>query len=318
MTHGLFGLIKRERGREPFFLQEGTESSSRVVSRAGGNKSAAMPEESGPDHSRDPVVGGRGAVAPSRDNGGLGGVGPPGVLPQEDREGAEGMVTVTPNETALENESDEETLDLGLLHRRGVSRGLPCPVPERFLHLPIDDPRIVFREPAMFGAAVLNRQTGFMDITLARHPTMLTGSEKLRMVKYERECTTGKSDYHDQRQKEMVRCPLTSCGHGIIGCRDIKVNVGVHFRANHNELGCRYRVHFQAKGTQVELEHPRQTLASRIIGGEVEGTQGERGEGGCHTHNVTSARCAIWCARTNLRKKLEWRNTHSRPFGRQC
>ena len=91
------------------------------------------------------------------------------------------------NETGADCE--QVTVDLGLLHRQGRFRGQQYPIQEELRRLPIDDPRIVFRAPERFGASFLNRQNGYLDVTLARHPTIVTLRGKLRMVKYEKECT---------------------------------------------------------------------------------------------------------------------------------
>ena len=219
-------------------------------------------------------------------------------------------------EIGMTNVNNEPGQDLGVLRRGGCLRGLPLPVPEGLRRLPIGDPRSAFREPAMFGAVCFKREQGVLEVTFARHPTMLTVSEKLRMVKYERVCTTSRSDYRDQRQEGMVRRPLRSCGYGIVGTKNLSDNAGVHFRANLNELGCRCRIFFQAKGLEEELEHPRRL---RQRSEEAEGLGATDGGGGeCLTRRGMLVRRRTWCEITRSERRLGQPSIPSRRFAQPC
>ena len=70
-------------------------------------------------------------------------------------------------ETGMIDGTDEPELDLGILRRSWCLRCLPRPIPEDSRRLPIDDLRIAFREPAMFGAVCFNRRRGVLEVTLA-------------------------------------------------------------------------------------------------------------------------------------------------------
>ena len=94
-------------------------------------------------------------------------------------------------------------------------------------------------------------------VKIFRHPTALTKYEKLRMIRYEWKCAIYTSNYHDQRMRMMMRCPMSTCQYGIISSRTPRQSIGVHYREHHCSPEEKYRIFYHHKNEEYVYDHPQ-------------------------------------------------------------
>ena len=81
---------------------------------------------------------------------------------------------------------------------------------------PRDHPKVVLRNPDRFGDLNFDSRSNTMTVTLSRVPTELTKGEKKYMLRCETTGHVNRANFHDISYRDMVRCPLSACGHSII------------------------------------------------------------------------------------------------------